>query len=59
MAEVSTLDDRLDAPQPLLGRSNWWLPRPLERWMARLHVEGRSEAFLSRSSTKTKEFSHA
>ena len=31
----------------LLGRSNWWLPRPLERWVPQLHVEGRQpETFL-------------
>jgi RND superfamily putative drug exporter len=24
----------------LLGRGNWWLPRPLERWLPQLHVEG-------------------
>ncbi|WP_329474857.1 MMPL family transporter [Kribbella sp. NBC_01484] len=31
----------------LLGDSNWWLPRPLERWVPRLHVEGRPDAYLS------------
>ncbi|HEY3528874.1 MAG TPA: MMPL family transporter [Nocardioides sp.] len=30
----------------LLGRRNWWLPGPLDRWIPHLHVEGRSEAFL-------------
>lgn len=31
----------------LLGRSNWWLPRPLERWIPHLHVEGRSGTYLA------------
>jgi RND superfamily putative drug exporter len=35
----------------LLGRSNWWLPRPLERLMPHLHVEGRPEAYLSARAT--------
>jgi RND superfamily putative drug exporter len=31
----------------LLGRGNWWLPRPLERWVPQLHVEGpQPETFL-------------
>jgi RND superfamily putative drug exporter len=30
----------------LLGRSNWWLPRPLERWVPQLHVEGQPDTFL-------------
>jgi len=37
----------------LLGRSNWWLPRPLERWMPHLHVEGRSDAYLSARTAET------
>ena len=27
----------------LLGARAWWLPRALERWIPRLHVEGRAE----------------
>ena len=34
------------AVMQLLGRSNWWLPRPLERWVPQLHVEGRPDTFL-------------
>ena len=30
----------------LLGRSNWWLPRPLARWLPHLHVEGRPDTYL-------------
>ncbi|HEU4948755.1 MAG TPA: MMPL family transporter [Kribbella sp.] len=37
----------------LLGRSNWWLPRPLERWMPHLHVEGRPDAYLSARAAET------
>lgn len=37
----------------LLGRSNWWLPRPLERWVPQLHVEGRPETFLPVPETPT------
>jgi len=31
----------------LLGRSNWWMPGSLERWVPQLHVEGRAEMFLA------------
>lgn len=34
------------AVMQLLGRSNWWLPRRLERWLPELRVEGRPETFL-------------
>jgi RND superfamily putative drug exporter len=34
----------------LLGRHNWWLPRPMERWLPHLHVDGRPERFLSSAS---------
>jgi RND superfamily putative drug exporter len=34
------------AVMQLLGRSNWWLPRRLERWVPQLHVEGRPNTFL-------------
>jgi RND superfamily putative drug exporter len=34
------------AVMQLLGRSNWWMPGSLERWVPQLHVEGRSEMFL-------------
>jgi RND superfamily putative drug exporter len=34
------------AVMQLLGRSNWWLPRPLERWVPQLHIEGRPDTFL-------------
>jgi RND superfamily putative drug exporter len=27
----------------LLGHRNWWLPRPLDRWLPHLHVEGRAD----------------
>lgn len=37
----------------LLGHRNWWLPRPLERWMPHLHVEGRSDAYLSAHDSET------
>ena len=37
----------------LLGRSNWWLPRPLERRMPHLHVEGRPDAYLSARAAET------
>ncbi|TCN44202.1 RND superfamily putative drug exporter [Kribbella orskensis] len=37
----------------LLGRSNWWLPRPLERWVPNLHVEGRPDAYLSARDAET------
>jgi RND superfamily putative drug exporter len=37
----------------LLGRSNWWLPRPLERWVPHLHVEGRPGAYLSARDAET------
>jgi RND superfamily putative drug exporter len=37
----------------LLGRSNWWLPRPLERWMPHLHVEGWPDAYLSARAAET------
>jgi RND superfamily putative drug exporter len=30
----------------LLGRANWWLPRSVDRWLPRLRVEGRPEAFV-------------
>jgi RND superfamily putative drug exporter len=30
----------------LLGRSNWWLPRGMDRRLPQLHVEGRSDTFL-------------
>ncbi|NDL59498.1 MMPL family transporter [Phytoactinopolyspora mesophila] len=30
----------------MLGRSNWWLPRAMERRMPQLNVEGRPEIFL-------------
>jgi RND superfamily putative drug exporter len=30
----------------LLGRANWWLPRPLGRWLPQLRVEGRPGAFV-------------
>ncbi|WP_165439993.1 MMPL family transporter [Micromonospora kangleipakensis] len=30
----------------LLGRSNWWLPRVMERHLPQLHVEGAPETFL-------------
>jgi putative drug exporter of the RND superfamily len=30
----------------LLGRANWWLPRPVDRWLPQLRVEGRPEAFV-------------
>jgi RND superfamily putative drug exporter len=30
----------------LLGRSNWWLPRTMERRLPQLHVEGPSDTFL-------------
>ena len=30
----------------LLGRSNWWLPQRLGRWVPNLHVEGRSDTYL-------------
>lgn len=29
----------------LLGRANWWLPRPLERRLPDLHLEGRAAAY--------------
>jgi putative drug exporter of the RND superfamily len=34
------------AVMQLLGESNWWQPRTLERWMPQLHVEGRPDTFL-------------
>jgi RND superfamily putative drug exporter len=34
----------------LLGHRNWWQPRPLERWLPRLHIEGRPDAFLPAES---------
>ncbi len=37
----------------LLGRSNWWLPRPLERWMPNLHVEGRPDTYMSARDAET------
>ena len=37
----------------LLGDSNWWLPRPLERWVPHLHVEGRPDAHLSARDAET------
>ena len=37
----------------LLGDSNWWLPRPLERWVPHLHVEGRPDAYLSARDAET------
>ena len=37
----------------LLGHSNWWLPRPLERWVPHLHVEGRPDAYLSARDAET------
>jgi len=37
----------------LLGRGNWWLPRPLERWLPQLHVEGRAEAYLAARDART------
>ncbi|HEY1345158.1 MAG TPA: MMPL family transporter [Streptosporangiaceae bacterium] len=30
----------------LLGRANWWLPRPVDRWLPQLRVEGRPGAFV-------------
>jgi RND superfamily putative drug exporter len=30
----------------LLGRSNWWLPRFMDRRLPQLHLEGPSETFL-------------
>src|SRR5215831_16731172 len=30
----------------LLGRANWWLPRPVDRRLPQLRVEGRPEAFV-------------
>jgi RND superfamily putative drug exporter len=30
----------------LLGRSNWWLPRVMDRSLPQLHIEGRAETFL-------------
>jgi putative drug exporter of the RND superfamily len=36
----------------LLGRANWWLPRWLDRRLPQLHVEGRSEVFLSPSADR-------
>ena len=36
----------------LLGRRNWWLPRPLERWMPHLHVEGRPDTYLPASTDR-------
>ena len=41
------------AVMQLLGRSNWWLPRPLERWVPQLHVEGRPDTFLPARQTPT------
>jgi RND superfamily putative drug exporter len=37
----------------LLGRSNWWLPGALERRIPQLHVEGRSDAYLSAPTGQT------
>jgi len=37
----------------LLGRSNWWLPRPLERWKPNLHVEGRPDTYMSARDAET------
>jgi RND superfamily putative drug exporter len=34
------------AAMHLLGRSNWWLPRGMDRRLPQLHVEGRSDTFL-------------
>ncbi len=31
----------------LLGRSNWWLPRALERRLPQLHIEGHPEVYLA------------
>jgi putative drug exporter of the RND superfamily len=31
------------AAMHLLGRANWWLPAPLERYLPHLHVEGRAD----------------
>ena len=30
----------------LLGRANWWLPRPVDRRLPQLRVEGRPGAFV-------------
>ena len=30
----------------LLGRRNWWLPRPVAGWLPNLHVEGRPDSYL-------------
>jgi putative drug exporter of the RND superfamily len=37
----------------LLGRSNWWLPGALERRIPQLHVEGRSDVYLSAPTGQT------
>jgi RND superfamily putative drug exporter len=29
----------------LLGRSNWWLPRSIDRRLPQLHIEGPADAF--------------
>ena len=35
------------AVMQLLGRHNWWLPLPLDRFVPQLHVEGRPGTFLA------------
>jgi RND superfamily putative drug exporter len=37
------------AVMQLLGRTNWWLPRSMDRWVPELHVEGRPEVYLPAS----------
>jgi RND superfamily putative drug exporter len=39
------------AVMQLLGRTNWWMPGSLERWVPQLHVEGRPEIFLPAPET--------
>jgi Predicted drug exporters of the RND superfamily len=34
------------AVMQLLGRANWWLPRSLDRWLPKLHVEGRADDYM-------------
>jgi len=41
------------AVMQLLGRTNWWMPGSLERWVPQLHVEGRPEVFLPAPETAT------
>lgn len=42
----ATIIRMLLVPAHLLGRSNWWLPRILERRLPQLLVEGAPDAFL-------------